>query len=135
MKKETFVKRKEAELARYEKRMRNTYKRFGRYVRVQAEMNNRKGRAAAAGEAVLQALDALVETAGQVPLVKYGLMWQISEEKNKDENGKKVFVYEIGFSAVSRVREYTDEQIQEELDETWKRMEMEIAERFPEEEQ
>ena len=132
MKKETFVKLKEKELDEYCKRLRNTYKRYAKFVRVTSE-NNRKARVNAAGEAVLRALDALCETAGQVALVKGGLVWRISEEKNKDENGKVIFVYEIGFSALSSVREYTEEQIGKELAETWQKMQMEIDERFPEE--
>lgn len=132
MKKETFVRKKERELAKYGERMRNTYKRYAKFVRVEAE-NNRKARVNAAGEAVLRALDTLCETAGQVPLVKGGLIWHITEQKNKDANGKAKFVYEIGFSALSSVREFTEEQIRQELDETWKKMQIEIDERFPEE--
>ena len=133
MKRETFIAKKEKELIRYGERMRKTYKRFGRYVRVQAERNNRKGRAEAAGECVLQALDALCETAAQKPLVAGGTVWHITEEKLKDDNGESVVVYEVGFSALSSVREYTDEQIKAEMDDTWKKMMREVDERFPEE--
>ena len=133
MKRETFIRKKEQELEKYGNRLRNTYKRYARFVKVKAETNNRKGRETAAGRAVLQALDALCETAAQKRLVPKGLQWSISEIKSKDENGKKEFEYEIGFSALSYDREYTDEQVQKELDETWKKMMMDVNERYPEE--
>ena len=133
MKRETFLRKKEQDLDAYGKRMRNTYKRYGRFVRVKAEKNNRTGREAAAGKAVLQALDALCETAAQKPLAMGGVGWHISELKTKDENGKSEFTYEVGFSALSLDREYTDEQIKEELNQTWEKMQLEIDERYPEE--
>lgn len=132
MKRETFVRKKEKELAAYGERLRKIYKRYGQYVRVTAETTNRAGRERAAGKAVLQILDMLVETAGKVPLVKGGLNWAISEQKIRDESGKKQIVYEIGYSALSREHEYSEEQIAEELKRTWEKMEMEIKERFPE---
>ena len=133
MKRETFVAKREKELEKYGERLRKTYKRYGKFVRVTAEMNNRAGRVKAAGEAVLQALDELCKAAAEKPLVAQGLQWSIAEDKKKDANGKSVFTYEIGFSALSMDREYTDEQIQEELKRTWEKMQMEINERYPEE--
>ena len=132
MKRETFVRKKEKELAAYGERLRKTYKRYARFVRVQAETTNRAGREKAAGKAVLQALDVLCQTAAEKPLVRGGLNWRISEEKSKDGNGRTQIVYEIGFSAVSSEREFSEEQIAEELKKTWEKMDMEIQERFPE---
>ena len=134
MKRETFIRKKEQELEKYGERMRKTVKRYGSFSRVTAETNNRKGRAAAAGEAVLRALDALCETAAKKNLVQGGVGWLISEEMKKDDNGKKIYTYEVGFSALSTDREYTDEQIKEELNKTWEKMMMEVNERYPEEE-
>ena len=133
MKRETFIAKREKELMKYGERLRNTYKRYGQFVRVKAETNNRKGREIAAGKAVLQALDALCETAAKKPLAEKGLIWAISEKKYKDENGVNVFEYEIGFNALSYDHEFTEEQIQEELKRTWEIMQKEIDERFPEE--
>ena len=133
MKKETFVRQKQKELEKYGERLRKQNRAYMQEVSAFA-VNQRRSRAAALGECALQAMDHLRGLAKTKPLMNGSLEYMIREKKVEDPDGKKGFEYTVAYRVVSYEKAFTEEQITEELNKTWEKMQMEIDERFPEDE-
>ncbi len=120
-------------LEKYKEQLQNTAKAYMQTFSA-FSVNQRKSRAAAAGECVLKALDEVKGLIKTKPMKAGTLDFIINEVKVKDPDGKKGWRYEISYRMVSYERKYTDEEIKKELEETAAKLKAETEEMFPEEE-
>lgn len=95
-------------------------------------INQRRSRAAAAGECVLQAMDAVRGLSRTKPLKDGTLDYMINEKKVQDPDGRKGFQYEITYRVVSYERAFTDDQIRKGTEELAEKLRKETEEMFAE---
>ena len=130
MTREQKIKKDEKALKKYGERMHKEHKvymqRFDAYA-----VNQRRSRAAAIGECALKAMDEVRGLAKTKPLMDGTLDYMITEQKVKDPDGKIGFHVSVTYRVASGEKARTEEQIQEELADTWKRMMLETDEMFP----
>ena len=121
-------------LKAYEKRMRTTMKNHGKRFDAFA-INQRKSREAALGACALKALDAVRELMREKQLEPGTLWFMISESPVKDENGKKAFHCSVMYSVTGLEPAFTEEEIREEIENTFEKMMRETDELYPVEEE
>ena len=97
-------------------------------------VNQRRSRAAAIGECVLQAMDDVRGLARVKDLVNGSLEYMFNEQKVQDPDGRKGFKYSVAYRVVSTEPAHSKEDIDKEIEETFEKMMMETDEMFPQEE-
>lgn len=120
------------ELKAYEERLRKTSKVYVQKFEADA-INQRKSRAAAIGACVLQAMDELQGLWKTKPLRAGSLEWNFAEQKIVDPDGKKGFHETVQYSVASGEPAYSEDEIRELIEDTRKRMELDLNEMYPEE--
>ena len=121
-------------IRKYEQQLKNRPKEH-EFIAEGYSQTDRKSRAICAGECVLQALEKLYELKDQRerdkhPLLDGSLFWTVHEQKVKDTTGKKGFHYGIAFHVQSDEPYYTQEEINAELKETYRRIKAETEEMY-----
>lgn len=116
-------------IRKYEKQLRARRKDYGQYAEAYSE-TGRRARALAAGEVLLQLNDKLRELNRNKNIIPGSLTWGISEQKVKDTDGKKGFHYKIAWHVETDEPYYTEEEIREELEETYKKIREETEEMY-----
>lgn len=92
----------------------------------------RRMRTTAVGECVLQLMEELRKLNNQKTLVEGSLFWTINEQKVKDTDGKKGYHYLACWHVKSTEPYYTKEEIEQEIRETYKKMNLETEEMYSE---
>ena len=95
---------------------------------------DRKSRAAAAGECVLQALEGVGKLNLEHKLIEGTLEYMIDQRKVQDETGRKGFRYQIAYQVMADEPRFTEDEIREELEELAKKLKIETEELFGPEE-
>ncbi|MBR4394457.1 MAG: hypothetical protein IKT07_10635 [Oscillospiraceae bacterium] len=118
----------------YWKQLRNERKEYGQMAEA-FSLTGRRNKAAAVGECVLKLYDNLIslqaekETRGQ-HLVNGTLFWGIEQQKVVDTDGKKGHKWIVWWRVKSDEPKHTDEEILQELRETYKKIKAETEEMF-----
>ena len=130
MTREQKIKKDEKALAKYEERLKKERKVYMKTADAYA-INNRRSRAAAIGACALQVMDEVRGLAKTKPLLDGSLDYMITEQKVKDPDGKIGFHASVTYRVVSAEAKHTAEWIQNEIEDTRKRMMLETDEMFP----
>ena len=85
------------------------------------------------GECILQLMEELRELNRKKTLLEGTLFWTINEQKVRDSDGKKGFHYLACWHVKSDEPFYTDEEIRKEIEETYRKMQLETDEMYSEE--
>ena len=115
----------------YEQKLRGTVKNY-KFTVEDYTTGGRKNRALAVGECILQACDKLEKEAVNHKFMPGSLAWNIIEDRVKDEDGTKGYKYTVTCVIATDEAAFTEEQIQAEVQDLQKRLEMETAEMFRE---
>lgn len=132
MTREQKIKKDGKALEQYAKRLKNEHKVYIQMFDAYAA-NQRKSRAAAIGACVLQAMDELQGLWKTKPLREGSLEWNFAEQKIVDPDGKKGFHETVQYSVASGEPAYSEEEIRELIEDTRRRMELDLNEMYPEE--
>ena len=127
---EQKIKKDKKALEKYGERMRKERKVYLQMFDAYS-VNQRRSREAAIGACALKAMDEVRGLAKTKPLMDGSLDYMITEQKVKDPDGKVGFHVSVTYRVVSQEKAWTEEKIQAELEDTWKRMMLETDEMFP----
>ena len=136
MRKEQKIKKDQHTLKKYMKKLQNERKEICRKAEVYAQGGHRN-RVNAIGEAVLKLLDDLnkqqadLEIRGK-KMLNGTLFWLFEEQKVKDTDGIKGYRYTIGYMVKTSEPKHTEEEIQQELRETYAKFKAETEEMYGE---
>ena len=96
-------------------------------------INQRRSRAAAVGELVLEAIEGVKGLAHVHPLIAGTLEYGIIEQKVKDPDGRKGFSYQVTYHVIANENAMTEEEQEKEVRELEEKLRRETDEMFPEE--
>ena len=136
MNKKQKIRKDKQTLKRYEQKMRKRPKEHRAGAEVYSA-TDRKSRAIALGECTLQLLEQFKELQEEQekakhPLIEGSLFWMVREEKVKDTDGKKGYHYKVMYCVQSAEPFYTEDEIREELHNTYLQFKAETEEMFGE---
>lgn len=134
MNKKQKIKKDQRTLQLYERQLRARRQEIGRMVECYSK-SGRKNRIAAIGEGVLKLLEGLQKIQEEQerkkkPLLDGTLFWNVYEERVKDTDGVKGFHYKICFAVKSEDAYYTEEEIRQELRDTYHKLHAETEEMY-----
>ena len=136
MRKEQKIKKDQHTIAKYMKRLQNERKEICRKAEVYSQGGHRN-RVNAIGESVLKLLDdfnkqqADLAIRGQ-KMLNGTLFWLFEEQKVKDTDGIKGYRYTIGYMVKTSEPKHTEQEIQEELEKTYRLLKAETEEMYGE---
>ena len=118
------------------KRLKGMRKEICRKAEVYSQGGHRN-RVTAIGEAVLKLLDDFNKQQADLnirgkKMLDGTLFWLFEEQKVKDTDGKTGYRYTIGYLVKTSEPKYTEEEIQQELEETYQKMKAETEEMYGE---
>lgn len=136
MRKEQKIKKDQHTIAKYMKRLKGMRKEICRKAEVYSQGGHRN-RVTAIGEAVLKLLDDFNKQQADLnirgkKMLDGTLFWLFEEQKVKDTDGKTGYRYTIGYLVKTSEPKYTEEEIQQELEETYQKMKAETEEMYGE---
>ena len=136
MRKEQKIKKDQHTIAKYMKRLKGMRKEICRKAEVYSQGGHRN-RVTAIGEAVLKLLDDFNKQQADLAIrgkkmLDGTLFWLFEEQKVKDTDGKTGYRYTIGYLVKTSEPKYTEEEIQQELEETYQKMKAETEEMYGE---
>ncbi len=136
MRKEQKIKKDQHTIAKYMKRLKGMRKEICRKAEVYSQGGHRN-RVTAIGEAVLTLLDDFNKQQADLnirgkKMLDGTLFWLFEEQKVKDTDGKTGYRYTIGYLVKTSEPKYTEEEIQQELEETYLKMKAETEEMYGE---
>ena len=136
MNKKQKIKRDKQTLKRYEQKLRRKPKDHTIGAEVYSD-TDRKSRALALGECALQVMENFNQLQKEKleekhPLIEGSLFWMLKEDKVKDTDGRKGFHYRVMLKVQSAEPYYTEQEIREELHNTYLQFKAETDEMFGE---
>ena len=136
MRKEQKIKKDQHTIAKYMKRLKGMRNEICRKAEVYSQGGHRN-RVTAIGEAVLKLLDDFNKQQADLnirgkKMLDGTLFWLFEEQKVKDTDGKTGYRYTIGYLVKTSEPKYTEEEIQQELEETYQKMKAETEEMYGE---
>ena len=136
MRKEQKIKKDQHAIAKYMKKMQKMRKEICRQSTVYAQGGHRN-RVNAIGESVLKLLDDFNKQQAELnvrgkKMLDGTLFWLVDEQKVKDTDGKTGYRYTIAYLVKTSEPKYTEEEIQQELRETYAKMKAETEEMYGE---
>ena len=134
MTREQKIKKDSKALKEYRKRLKNERMRYSQSFEAYS-VNQRRSRALAIGECVLQAREAIYALRKRKPLINGTLFYNVSEQKVVDPDGKRGFHCVVTFAVNSEEPAHEDGWIEKEIAETFEKMMRETDEMFPPEEE
>ncbi len=134
MRKEQKIKKDQQTLKKYMKKLQNMRKEICRKAEVLCQGGHRN-RVNAIGETVLKLLDDFYKQQGELnargkKMLDGTLFWLVNEQKVKDTDGKKGYKYSFAYLVKTSEPKYTEEEIQQELRETYQKMKAETDEMY-----
>ena len=136
MTKKQKIKKDKQTLKRYEQKMRKRPMEHKAGAEVYSA-TDRKSRALALGECTLQMLEQFEKLQEERlkekhPLIEGSLFWMVKEEKVKDTDGKKGYHYKVMYCVQSAEPFYKEDEIRDELHNTYLLLKAETEEMFGE---
>lgn len=121
-------------LRKYKQRLEAERKPYEKKAEIYTD-TDRKSRCMGAGECVIQLLEQVAELNMKHKLIPGSLEWVIGQQKVQDDTGRKGFRYTVLAHVMADEPRWTAEEIRKEIEDTRKRMRLETAAMFEDEEE